>query len=132
MGNELFLGIDVGGTKISSALVTSRGKIISREKIPTPVEATSRIILKTIKNLIQVQLDQNNLKIRSIKGVGLGVPGIVAVNQTDILAAPNIKLSGISLKKELRNFFRVPILAGNDVNLGLLGEQWLGSARNLK
>ena len=51
MNNDLFLGIDVGGTKISSALVTERGKIISREKIPTPLDATSRIILKTIKSL---------------------------------------------------------------------------------
>lgn len=126
------MGIDVGGTKISTGLVTSRGKILYREKIATPRKASTRAILNSIIEIIQITLDQNNLKLHSVKGLGFGIPGIVAADQTRILAAPNIKLSGVSLSREIQKHFRLKILAGNDVNLGLLGEQWMGSARGLK
>ena len=33
---RLYLGVDVGGTKVQSSLVRESGEIIGREKCPTP------------------------------------------------------------------------------------------------
>ncbi|MBL8012488.1 MAG: ROK family protein, partial [Candidatus Omnitrophica bacterium] len=34
-----FIGVDVGGTKISAALVDTSGKVVARAKTATPVKA---------------------------------------------------------------------------------------------
>lgn len=48
---QIALGIDIGGTKISSALVNQKGEIISEiEKTPTP--KTKDEIIETLKNII--------------------------------------------------------------------------------
>jgi glucokinase len=66
-----------------------------------------------------------------VRGIGLGVPGIVDTHKDHILAAPNIRLTGFPLSAQLKRKFRVPIAMANDVNAGLLGEAWLGAARGL-
>jgi glucokinase len=46
-----------------------------------------------------------------------------------ILAAPNIDLEGVPIASKLRKRFGLGVILGNDVNLGTLGEQWLGAAK---
>ena len=101
MNESLYIGIDVGGTNISAGLVNGHGRILFREKIPSPAKANAKTVLTTLQNLIRLVLDQNNLKFRAIKGIGFGIPGIVGSNHSDILAAPNINLSGVSMDTPL-------------------------------
>src|SRR6185295_17436549 len=46
-----------------------------------------------------------------------------------IIATPNINLAGYPLYQNLHRDFKVPVALGNDVNVGLLGEKWLGRAK---
>jgi glucokinase len=43
-----------------------------------------------------------------------------------------MSLSGVALGSHLENRFRVPVVLGNDCNLGALGEAWLGSGRRAR
>ena len=131
MPQELFVGIDVGGTKIAAALIDNSGKILIREKIPTPSNAPTSLLFKTIVDTIKEILNNSKDSQKNLAGIGVGIPGIVDVNQNRILATPNINLTGIAISQKLKIIFKVPVVAGNDVNLGLLGEQWLGAAKNL-
>lgn len=131
MKNNLYIGIDVGGTKIAVALVSDDGKILAREKIPTPTNETPSSVVRTIIAQIKKVLNQANLTSKDIAGIGVGIPGIVDSDQNRILVTPNINLSGISIAYELKKEFKIEkIAAGNDVNLGLLGEHWLGAAQS--
>ena len=132
MKNNLYIGIDVGGTKISAGVVTAKGKILHWEKCPTPQRAQARTIYNTILKTITDLLKAENLHPQSISGIGLGIPGIVNPQTQQILATPNIDLAGFPLSQELGKKFPVPICMDNDVNVGLLGEQWLGAAQNTK
>ncbi len=131
MKSKIFVGVDIGGTKISAALVTDSGKIISRQKIPVPLKAPSKKIFNCIVDLIKNLLSDNNLTAKNLAGIGSGVPGIVDPNNK-IIITPNIKLSGFPLAGELKKKFRTDVALGNDVNLGVLGEQWLGAGRKVK
>ncbi len=128
MKQKFFIGIDVGGTKIAAAAVSANGKIVSRKKIATPPGSKPSAILKLIISLVDQVLVESGLPMQSLGGLGLGLPGIVDKNN-HILATPNIDLAGFPLCEKLRKKFRVKIAAGNDVNLGLLGEQWLGAGQ---
>ncbi len=132
MKQKYFIGVDVGGTKISAGLVTTAGSILSQEKTATPKKAGPDEIFSTLVNLINEVLAQNKIKPSQLSGIGLGIPGIVNSDKGTILNTPNIDLSNYPLVKKLHKKFPIRIAIGNDVNLGTLGEKWLGAGKNAK
>lgn len=131
MKKNFYIGIDIGGTKISVAAVTSSGDILSRAKTATPPNAKPAAILKLITNLINEVILENSLQKKNLSGIGMGVPGVVK-DDTDILITPNINLAGFPLCEKLRKEFKTKTAAGNDVNVGLLGEKWLGAGKKAR
>ena len=132
MANKVYCGVDVGGTKILAALVDSRGKVLSRKKCPTPQGAGPQRVYDVIRNHLKTLFADNEVSPDELSGISMGIPGIVMPNQVDILRTPNIQLAGFPLAQRLSRFFGVRVILGNDVNLGLLGEQWLGAGQRCK
>ena len=131
MKHKFYVGVDIGGTKISAGLVEHSGKIICRKKIPSPVNLSRKKVLSAIVDLIDELIEDEGIKRSALDGIGLGVPGIVDPDGF-VISAPNISLSGVNIRKEVKKKFRVPVVAGNDVNLGVLGERWVGAAQGYK
>ena len=123
-----FLGLDIGGTKIAGALVTNQGKILRRVKIATPPGGGSARLLVAVEETVRALLPEG-AKTPTIAGIGIGVPGLVGPDRGTILHAPNLRVKNCRLAAPLARRHRVPVVADNDVNLGVLGEQWLGAAR---
>lgn len=129
MKDKLFVGVDVGGTKILAALVEQDGEVVARHKLATPPNASSKEVISTIQKCIEELFAEEEIKTSDIDGIGLGVPGIVDESINEVVNAPNIKLAGAPLVPELEKKFGVKIALGNDVNMGVLGEKWLGAGR---
>ena len=132
MKSDLFFGVDIGGTKIAAALVDENGKILSREKYSTPEKAAPKEILENLVKLLYETLDKEHAAKNTVKGIGIGIPGIVDGEKNKIVATPNINLAGFPLAQEVEKEFGAKTVLGNDVNLGLLGEQWLGCAKGAR
>lgn len=132
MHNKYFVGIDVGGTKIASALATDAGKIISRVKFPTPKDASPGKIVRIISDLLEEMLCASDLTKKSLAGAGMGIPGIIDTKKGRILRTPNMRLSGTNFQRQLEKKIKIRCSLGNDVNLGTLGEKWLGAAKKAK
>lgn len=123
-----FIGIDVGGTKIAAALVDGAGQILyraGREKTGRRRET----ILAQIEAAVDQALQGGGLAADQITGLGIGVPGVVDSERGVVVHTPNADLSGLELKAALEQRFDIPTFLGNDVNLGTLGEKWIGAAR---
>ena len=127
-----YIGVDIGGTKIAGAVVAANGRILSSAKTATPAKANPKDIFSCLVDLIDELKISASLKHAQIKGIGLGVPGIIDTHNDYILAAPNINLTSFPLSAQLKKKYRTKICMTNDVNAGLLGEAWLGAARSLK
>jgi glucokinase len=132
MKSRLFIGIDIGGTKISGGLADETGKIIVRDKIATPLDAKPSEILFIVTKLINSLSSGSKIVAKNIAGIGIGVPGIVNTKKGKIVATPNVDLAGFDLVKKITKKFRTRVSIGNDVNLGLLGEYWFGAGRRVK
>ncbi len=132
MTSNYFIGIDIGGTKIAGVLATPAGRVMARAKTDTPKNTKPKAIEDAVHLLIAELIQSAGVSRRGLKGIGLGVPGIVDTVNHAILAAPNINLTKYPLYRNMRSKYHVPIAMGNDVNCGLLGEVWLGAARGLK
>lgn len=126
--DKLYVGVDVGGTKILAALARSSGKILGRKRATTPRGTDPQATVAAIRTTIEELLAENGVRRRQIRALGLAIPGVVDPEQGRVVVTPNMNLSGVKLVAQLAGTFRMPIALGNDVNLGTLGEYWLGSA----
>lgn len=129
---NLYIGVDVGGTKIQASVLTESGLILARHRRPTPRETKSKNVLKAIITAIEEVVDEQKLKTSQIAGIGVVAPGVVDPDKGKVLFAPNLDIAGLEISEQLKKQFNVKTALGNDCNLGTLGEKWLGTGRNAK
>lgn len=75
------VGIDIGGTKIRSVIIDSCGNVLVEDMRPTPARAGVDAILSEAAESAQTVIDkaavEHGQERGTIRGVGVGVPGIV-------------------------------------------------------
>jgi glucokinase len=140
---RLYVGVDVGGTKILAALVAESGVILSSERCRTPGSGAkgggskkaksqrngSRKVLAAIVEAVEEVLSGAGVDGESLTAIALAVPGVVDPDAGRVVVTPNMALSGVEIVDELSGRLPAPLALGNDCNLGTLGERWLGSGR---
>ncbi len=126
----IYLGVDVGGTKVQASVVRESGDILARQRHKTPRNDSPESELAAIESVIEDVLSDAKKRISDIQALGIAIPGVVVPKEGRIVVTPNMNLSGIGIGEHLRQRFGVPVAVGNDCNLGALGECWLGAARN--
>lgn len=121
----MFLGIDLQVDRIIGVLMNFRGEILYSGE--TYLEARDEWSASgTLNHFITTILDQHNIPISKINGIGIGVPGIV--NSAGLVElAPNLGWKNVDLKELLS--IDVPLLIENEANAALWGEKLFGTAR---
>jgi glucokinase len=127
---RLYMGVDIGGTKVQASLVRESGEIIAREKCPTPRQGGPERVVVAIEKAMDDTLRKCGATADDLTAIGIAVPGVVDPDEARVIVAPNMSLTGVDLGAVLSPRFKAPIAVGNDGNFGALGETWLGSARN--
>ena len=69
------VGVDMGGTKILSAVIDPEGNILSTAKVPTKADKDTSIVIDRIAECIQRAIDKSGVTAASIQAVGIGAPG---------------------------------------------------------
>jgi glucokinase len=129
---RLYLGVDVGGTKVQASLVRESGEIIGRERCPTPRKRGPERVVAAIEKAMDDIVQKNGISPNDLTAMGIAVPGVVDPDRGIVVVAPNMPLTGVALGSLLEARFKAPIIIGNDGNFGALGETWLGSARKAR
>lgn len=119
MQKKYAIGIDIGGTNLRVALVSSGGEIVQKVK-----ESTSEEILDSLLRAI------DSLFSNDVVGIGIGVAGLISRKEGKVLSSPNLhQIEQINLMDEIKRRFDVPILVENDANSAAYGEMWVGVGR---
>jgi glucokinase len=127
------IGVDLGGTYTKLALVSSKGKIFERARLSTADYASRDGLLQAIASGIASLLKKACLTSGQIKGVGIGVPGLVDFSKGIVYDLTNVKgWKNTPLKKLLEKRLKIPVLADNDVNVMALGECRFGSGKGAR
>jgi len=129
---QLYLGADVGGTKMMAAVVERAGTIRASKRVDTPRDGSPQDVLAGILQLMADTLGEAQLEPSDLTAVGLGVPGVVDPDEGRVVVTPNMPLAPLEIVPPIEERFGVPVALGNDVNLGTLGEKWLGAAQRAK
>lgn len=123
------IGIDLGGTSVFGGVINEKGQILKKIKKDTST-ANDRIeVLNRIKAVIGELLQDG------IIGIGIGSPGFIDTERGKVLEiGGNIKgWANTDIRKELKTSFpKHPIFVDNDANVAAMGEEWVGSGKDLK
>lgn len=119
--SEYVVGVDFGGTKILSAVFDSALDCLGRTKISTKAERGKDAVIGRIARCIREAVDECDLDLKQIRGIGIGAPGAVNPENGEVIFAPNLKWEDVPLKKELEKELGVPVFLENDANICTLG-----------
>lgn len=126
---EYLIGVDFGGTKILAAVFSSHLKCLGRAKMSTKSQRGPEAVIERIARCVQDAVDECDLDMKRIKGVGIGAPGAVDPATGKVIFGPNLGWEDVSLKKALEKVLDLPVFVENDGNICTLGvyESELGS-----
>lgn len=130
MNNKIIVGVDLGGTKIMTGLITSEGKVIgSTVKVPTEGNDPAERIVKRITGAIEKTMSELNLSPGDVEGIGIGATGPLDSEKGMILECPQLPhMHFYNLREAIEKHFCVPVRINNDANCMILGESIFGVA----
>jgi glucokinase len=128
---ELYLGIDIGGTSIKMRIFTSEGKRLEEERrILTDPNAGPEEVVRSI-----ITEAANFKHYQKIKSIGVGMPGDIDSDNGIVRFSPNLlKWRNVHLKDLLERSMSRNVYIDNDANVATLGAFYLdadGKATNL-
>ncbi len=128
MPGQLVIGVDVGGTKIQAGLISPSGRILKRATRPTETSAGGQAVLRNIQEAIA------EVSAPGVKGIGIGIAGVVDVVKGVYKMGPNFPKSfrNIPLARIISRKYHVPVKIDNDVHCFVLAESVRGAGKGKK
>lgn len=124
---EAVVGIDVGGTRIKSALVTPDGQVLAETVRPTPDRVGDQLGEVAAKAVVELTAQAGDAV--ELLAVGVVVPGLVDDVAGIGVWSANLGWRDLDLRGGVAAHVDVPVAVGHDVRSGLLAEHRLGAAR---
>lgn len=130
---KYIVGVDLGGTKISTVLINKKGEILAKKGIPTEAQNGPNAVISRIKDTIHDVMNQVSVAVDDLEGIGIGSPGPLDAEKGIIKFTPNLPgWINIPLKDKVKEEFDVPIKVDNDANAAAVGEGVLGAGKGVK
>lgn len=128
----MYIGIDLGGTNIGLGIVDEDNNILFKDSMPTRKSLKYNEICEDIIELIKKALDVLNLNLTVIKGIGIGVPGIVNPTDSMVVECVNLKWKNVHVKKYIEEKLHIPVYIGNDATVAGVAEYAIGAMKGHK
>jgi len=126
---DKYIGIDLGGTKILTAVADDNGEIIARVKLATETELGQERIKKNIFKSIYKVLEKTDIKIEKIKSIGIGSPGPLNVEKGIIYESANLPIKNMEIVDLIEEETGINTYLQNDANTAALGEKVFGAGK---
>ncbi|MCP4382824.1 MAG: ROK family transcriptional regulator [Hyphomicrobiales bacterium] len=124
-------GVDLGGTQVRMAIANLACSIVAEaSEITDPVGGQT--VVRQIAKLADRLVREAGIARDRVRLLVIGTPGVLDVATGSIRLAPNVPdFDKIDVVGSLRDAFGADVIIENDVNVGALGERWLGQAKGL-
>lgn len=125
---SLTVGVDLGGTNLRVALADDAGHLVEIINRPTELKrGRDRIVQEIVQAIGEL-----SAKAGPLRGVGVGLPGIIDLESGTVAAAANLPgWSDFPVRRELESQLGLRVILENDANCAALGEKWVGAGRDV-
>ena len=116
------VGIEVGDTHLTGAIVNLRGEI--RRRVEVPLDGRDgEMALARLDGLIEELVQPTGAP---ILGIGIGTPGLIDTTNGTVRWAVNLDWRDLPLGARLRERWQLPVHVANDSHAAALGEYTFG------
>jgi len=127
---KILCGVDIGGTKLSTALLTQDGKMIDScidcDHVDKPENELIDQVTANVKRLVS----KNGLRESDLLGIGIGCAGHIRFRDGVIITTSNLKgYKNYPLREAVQANFSVPVILDNDANAQAFGEFKFGAGK---
>jgi glucokinase len=124
-------GIDLGGTKIQTAIIDGKGKVLGEARHPTPTQGEPRDVAWAMAEALRGAAGDAGVRPSDLVGIGVGSPGDVDEGSGAVSAARNLPgwEGSFPLAESLQGDLGAPVRVGNDVQVATEAEFHLGAGR---
>ncbi len=119
------IGVDLGGTKIEIAALHADGRIVLRERFPSPLGDYDATVRGVRDGVLKAEAE-----LSAICTVGLGIPGTISPATGLVKNANSTWLNGKPFDADVAEALQRPIRMANDANCFALSEAADGAGRD--
>ncbi len=135
MNNEKqpVLAVDVGGTKILSALVDGDNRIVGRDRVLSQAMEGPEAVLSRIEESAERVCGKSGYRVQDVHSISIAFAGILDINRGLVTAAPNLPdWDNVPLRDMIAERYAVDTFLINDASAAALAEHRLGAGRGVK
>lgn len=131
MLEKKLIGIDLGGTTVKFAILTTDGQVQTKWSIETDSSDLGTKIVPSIIESILHHIELYGMQKEEFLGIGMGSPGSVNHGEGTVIGAYNLNWRTTqNVKAAIEAGTGIPFVIDNDANVAALGEQWMGAGNN--
>jgi len=132
--SDLFVGVDLGGTKILAGVFGPQLRLLQTAKLSTKSSRGFGSVVDRIARCVRDAVDEADMSLKQVQAIGIGAPGAVDSETGEVIFAPNLQWKDAPLRKELEKQLEIPVFVENDCTactLGVHEVELKGRTRNL-
>jgi glucokinase len=124
------IGVDLGGTNLRIAAVSTDGKLLEKVTVATRIDRGADHVIDDMCNAIRTLTDRYRSE-GTFLGAGIGVAGIIDLDAGIVRKSANLPgWENYHVREQIEHRLGTRIYLENDAKVAALGEQWLGAGRN--
>jgi glucokinase len=122
-------GIDLGGTKIQTAIVEPEGQVVGEARQPTPTSGGPKDVARAMEDALREAASAAGVKPEDLEGIGVGSPGDADEKTGVVSSARNLPgwEGSFPLGEALSQALGTEVRVGNDVQVATEAEFHLGA-----
>jgi glucokinase len=127
------LAVDLGGTKILTAIISDTGRVIAKKRHTTLADEGPQKVINRLSSAIDQILSLNNIGPSQLDSIAIGAAGAVDSDKGVITLSPNLRgWNDISLGGIIQEQYQVDTFLLNDASAAALGEHRFGVGRGTR
>ncbi len=120
-GRNYHVGVDLGGTKILAGIFDQKMQPLGSTKMSTKPQRGADAVIERVARCVLDAVDECDLSLKQVLGVGIGAPGAVDPGHGEVLFAPNLGWKNVAIVKDLEKRLNIPVFLENDCHVSMLG-----------
>lgn len=127
-GAAALIGVDLGGTRIRAIAADPGGRVLHRISNRHTARGYATVLSLVERAVTECR---QAIRPRPVRGVGVAVAWLSADRQ-ELLAAANLGVAGVPLRRDLERQLRLPVVLENDGNAAALAEARAGGGQHAR
>jgi len=126
------LAIDLGGTKVITAIISGEGQVMARDYHLTLADGGVQAVINRVFSAVDHLLDTTDMSLSQLHSISIAAAGAIDTRRGLITSSPNLPgWCDIPLRDMVREKYGVNTFLVNDASAAALGEHRFGAGKGV-